>query len=256
VKKISFCIILYNKSIEESQTINTLVYYFKKNNILGDIVVFNNGPNLIKTQACKYLQVHNILINASLSRLYNKFITEFKAEYYVFMDDDTNLCEGYLNELSGNKNDIFFPRILCDGTEHYPVLKNNKIQTITSGLTLSSIFCKKIISKNGTIFDERFDLYGIDTAFCNLINKNKLPYSISDNIIEHDLSHISSGDNSFREIEVLLANSASLIQYFSIRLLLSVLYGQFKMIRSIKISVLFSSIISICLKRTIRTWRY
>jgi hypothetical protein len=89
-----------------------------------------------------------------------------------------------------------------------------------------------------------------------LINKIKLNYQISNSVIDHNLSHISSGNNDFREVEVLLSNSASLFPYFSFRLLLSVGYGNLKMIKNLKFNVLLSSLFSIILKRTIRTWRF
>ena len=112
----------------------------------------------------------------------------------------------------------------------------------------------KLIDKK--IFDERFDLYGIDTAFCYMVNKNKLNYTISKSIINHDLSHITSNCNEFREIEVLLSNSASLLPYFNFQLLLVVCYGQLKMLSKFKLNIFVSSFFSIILKRVIRIWRF
>ncbi len=256
MKKINFCIILYNKKISESDTIESLDNYFINNKILGDIVVFNNGPKKVEVLSRDYLICNQVLINASLSKIYNKFIDEYPADFYVFLDDDTFLTDEFLNELENINSDIFLPQISCNGEVHYPIIKSQSIQTITSGLTLSSKIIKDLKRHNNKVFDERFDLYGIDTAFCNMINKMKFNYEISISIIEHDLSHISSGNNDFREVEVLLSNSASLFPYFSFRLLLSVGYGNLKMIKKLKFNVLISSLFSIILKRTIRTWRF
>jgi hypothetical protein len=256
MKKINFCIILYNKKISESKTIVSLVNYFKKETMLGNIIVFNNGPTIVEHEYSEYIILNQVLVNTSLSKIYNKFISEYSADYYVFLDDDTTLDDEYLNELRLNSEDIIFPKISCNGKEHYPLVNNNKIQSITSGLVLSKNFCEELITKNQTVFDERFDLYGIDTAFCYMINNKRMHYSISNTTIEHDLSHISLGNNDFREIEVLLANSASIIPYFSFRLLLTVGYGQIKMIKKLKFKVLISSFFSIILKRTIRIWRF
>jgi len=255
MKKINFCIILYNKKISDSKSINSLIKYYRNSNDLCNIVVFNNGPNLVNEEYSEFIILNQILVNASLSKIYNKFIEEYISEYYVLLDDDTVLNKEYLDELQLNTQDIFIPRIHSANIEYYPVINNKNIQTITSGLCLSSNFCQERIRKNSSVFDERFDLYGIDTAFCYIVNKLNLKYTISRNSIEHDLSHISSGDNSFREVEVLLSNSASLISYFNFRLLALVLYGQLKMIKKLKFKVLLSSIVSFALKRTIRIWK-
>lgn len=255
-KKINFCIILYNKELSKSMSILSLINYYKKYGQLGDIVVFNNGPHLVEKTDTEYITLNQVLVNASLSKIYNKFINEYPADSYVFLDDDTILSEKYINELQLNKEDIFFPKILCQGIEEYPVIKKNKIQSVTSGLALSLEICILLKKEGNTVFDERFDLYGIDTAFCNKVNQKKLNYHISENAIEHDLSHISSGDNDFRDVEVLLANSVSLFPYFSFRLLLTVGYGQLKMIKKLKLSALLSSFFSIILQRTIRLWRF
>jgi hypothetical protein len=256
MKKINFCIILYDKKISESKSISSLLGYFEDNEVLGDIIVFNNGPRLVEEDYSKYITCHQVLINASLSKIYNKFINEYPADYYVFLDDDTVLNERYLDELQENEEDILFPRILCQGIEEYPIIKKNKIQSVTSGLALSSKICALLKKEEKSVFDERFDLYGIDTAFCNKVNQKKLNYYVSENTIEHDLSHISSGSNDFRDIEVLLANSASIFPYFSFRLLVSVVYGQLKMIKKLRFNVLLSSLFSMILQRTVRTWRF
>ena len=257
MKKISFCIVLFNKSYSQSLTINFLTEQLKNKLFLGDVVIFNNGPNMIKYEGKTPFTVHQVLVNASLSKIYNKFISEYNSDYYVFLDDDTSLSEDYLNELYNTSFEILVPQIFCQGKKHYPVVTtNNKIQTITSGLAISSTCCNALTKKYGTVFDERFDLYGIDTALCYRINSDKLPFSISDKIIIHDLSHISSQDNSFREVEVLLANSAALIKYFNIRLLLQTLKGISIALIRMKVAVVFSSFISFSLKRVIRTWKY
>lgn len=257
MNKISFCIILYNKKMSESSSILTLINYFINIEILGDIIVFNNGPNIIENEYPNHITLHQILINASLSKIYNKFINKYDANYYVFLDDDSSLSHNYLNELKKNKEDIFIPKIYCDGIIHFPVYdKKNDIQSITSGLTLSKKICNELILKHNSVFDERLDLYGIDTAFYYMVNEKKLNYTVSENYIQHDLSHITSGDNSFREVEILLANSASLIPYFRFRLLLRVGYGILKMFKKFKFRVVFSVFFSMLLKRTIRTWKY
>lgn len=255
MNKISFCIILYNKKMSESSSILTLINYFINIEILGDIIVFNNGPNIIENEYPNHITLHQILINASLSKIYNKFINKYDANYYVFLDDDSSLSHNYLNELKENKADIFLPRIYCKDIEYYPSIKKFSIQSITSGLTLSQKICKKLVVEYGSVFDERFDLYGIDTAFFYRLNKEHWPYVISHNKIDHDLSHITE-NNNFRQVEVLLANSAALIPYFRFKLLVSIGYMYILMLKKFKFKEIISSMFSIALKRVIRLWKF
>lgn len=255
MNKINFCIVLYDKTIQQSATVESISKYTLKYNVDARVIVFNNGPKLVSCEEFDSLTLNQVLINGSLSKIYNKFIDEYPAERYVFLDDDTELAEEYIDELVKSDYSILLPKISCLGEIHYPVLDRNGIQSVTSGLALSDLCIKEIKEIRKTVFDERFDLYGIDTAFFYLVNKHELSYRVSDHIIEHELSHISSDSNNFRDIEVLLANSAAFIPYFSFKLLLTVGYGNLKMLFKLNIRVVASSLASLLLSRTIRLWK-
>ena len=143
---INFCVVLYDKRIEDSDTVNELKLYFKKKNIDGNVVVFNNGPSEVDTPSEAYITVHQVLVNASLAKIYNKFIELYESDSYVFLDDDTKLNEEYIDEVIATDFNILFPRISCNNKIHYPVLANKKIQTITSGLALSNKFVNDFIN--------------------------------------------------------------------------------------------------------------
>lgn len=259
MNKINFCIILYDKSVNESKSFNSIKNFLIKNKISSTVVVFNNGPKATFYEFYDWLVVNQVLINGSLSKIYNKFINEYPAGRYVFLDDDTELTDEYIDELVESDFNILLPKISCLGKIHYPVLGRNGIQSVTSGLALSDSCIKeikKIKGNRGNVFDERFDLYGIDTAFFYFLNKHKLAYKVSDNVIEHELSHISTGSSDFRDVEVLLANSAALIPYFSFKLFLTVLSGNLKMLFKLKFSVMASSLVSLLLRRMIRLWKF
>lgn len=257
--KVRFCIVLYDKNIHDSVTVESISKYILKHNFDASIVVFNNGPRLVSFEELEWLTLNQVLINGSLSKIYNKFIDEYPAERYVFLDDDTKLTDEYIDELVKSDFNILLPKISCLGKIHYPVLGRNGIQSVTSGLALSDSCIKeikKIKGNRGNVFDERFDLYGIDTAFFYFLNKHKLAYKVSDNIIEHELSHISTGSSDFRDVEVLLANSAALFPYFNIKLFFAVCYGNLKMLLKFKFFVVTSSFVSLLLRRTIRLWKF
>lgn len=259
MNEINFCIILYGKSVNESNSFNSIKDFLIKNKISSTVVVFNNGPKATFYEIYDWLVVNQVLINGSLSKIYNKFVDEYPAERYIFLDDDTELTDEYIGELVESDFNILLPKISCLGKIHYPVLGRNGIQSVTSGLALSDSCIKeikKIKGNRGNVFDERFDLYGIDTAFFYFLNKHKLAYKVSDNIIEHELSHISTGSSDFRDVEVLLANSAALFPYFSIKLFFAVCYGNLKMLLKFKFFVVTSSFVSLLLRRTIRLWKF
>ena len=112
MNKINFCIVLYNKKLEDSLSLTSLICFFKKYNILGDVVVFNNGPEVVEEINLEYVICNQLLVNASLSKIYNKFIQEYPADFFVFLDDDTCLNKDYLNELRLNTEDILVFRFL------------------------------------------------------------------------------------------------------------------------------------------------
>ena len=106
MRRINFCIVLYNKDISESKAISDLKNHFEKNDFLGCIVIFNNGPNSVMTPKEDYIKLNQILINGSLSKIYNKFISEYPADLYVFLDDDTSVTKNYLDELNSIETTI------------------------------------------------------------------------------------------------------------------------------------------------------
>jgi hypothetical protein len=77
-------ILLYNKEIKDSATINSLVstdYHYAK------LVLWNNGPIPLKNIDCQILEslgyeatVEEILNNESLAVIYNKFLANNKAQ--------------------------------------------------------------------------------------------------------------------------------------------------------------------------------
>ncbi|UJF18550.1 hypothetical protein L0B53_16245 [Vibrio sp. SS-MA-C1-2] len=195
---ICFCIVLYNKEIASSNSISSI------SNLLNQgceknikVVVFNNGPHKISNDSVEWLEVNHVLINGSLSKIYNKFLEQYLSEKYVILDDDTTINKEFMDSVLLDEFNIMFPNIYCKGSKHYPVKDGKVVQTISSGLSLSYNGIKLIKKIRTTVFDESFELYGIDSEFCNFIYKNKLPYLLSEANLQHDLSHIN-GDGTFR----------------------------------------------------------
>ena len=248
-----FCVVLYNKKILESETICSLIKNIPKLEVKCRLVVFNNGPEIVETDDLpSFMIINQVLINGSLSKIYNKSIEIYHAKKYIFFDDDTCVNDSYIFELISKEFKVFCPKIYCQDVEHYPVINNRGIQTITSGLAISRCAVEEIKSVNGFIFDESFDLYGIDTAFCYFINRKSYSYTISDAFLEHQLSHVSGTSGEFRRKEVLLANSAALIKYFNVRLFLQTAGSIFWAIKRLQVKLLYKAFLSFISCKVIR----
>ncbi|MFM5019587.1 hypothetical protein ACEUDO_01240 [Aeromonas rivipollensis] len=248
-----FCVVLYNKKISQSETLISLRKYATSLDKKIKIVVFNNGPQIqIAEDFPDFISVHQVLINGSLSKIYNKFIDLYQANKYVFLDDDTNITKDYLSDILNVDFKVFMPKIKCQGIEHYPVVTSSGVQTITSGLAISHVAIQEIKGINGFVFDESFDLYGIDTAFCYFINKKKYQYTISNVHLEHQLSHMNGSSGEFRRKEVLLANSAALIKYFNVRLFFQMGSSLLWAVKSVQIKLLYKVFLSFISCKVIR----
>lgn len=249
-----FCVILYDTQPEACKTLSSLNKTLPK--ILPDaqIVVFNNGPKIVDITDKFDIKItlHNVLINGSLSKLYNKLICMYNANTYVFLDDDTEICLEYLAELKNHFYSILLPQIKCNGNLHYPIIKGKNIQTITSGLALTKSAIRHICSLQENVFDEALYLYGIDTAFCYALNKHKHPYTISKSFLEHNLSHITNENTNFRTKEVLVANCASIFKYPSLKLTFQVFTGLMRSLQKLDFQLFYRALCSMITQKAQR----
>lgn len=217
----AFLIVLYNKKISDSSTLSTLLSCDN-----AKVVIWNNGPYPLESKDVSNLEKMGLdvsfvetLHNESLSVIYNRFLNEYSSEKYVILDDDSSLNEEYLRSISEVKPDqvgmpiiqshgrITSPRInrkLCSG--HDTVIQDSdKISTIGSGLVIGCEIAKKLVDKYGSVFDERFYFYGIDTTFCFRLYDSGFTKHIK--IIpgfNHQLSRLETEEDSisdFRRLE-------------------------------------------------------
>ncbi|WOD06225.1 hypothetical protein [Marinomonas sp. GJ51-6] len=177
-----FLVLLYNKEFCESDTLSTLLPCDN-----AKVVIWNNGSYPLKSKDVSSLEEMGLdvsfvetLHNESLSVIYNRFLNEYSAEKYVILDDDSSLNEEYLKSISEVKSDqvgmpiiqshgrITSPRInrkLYSGGDSV-IQETDKVSTIGSGLVIGCDVINKLIVKYGSVFDERFYFYGVDTTFC------------------------------------------------------------------------------------------
>ena len=221
----AFLIVLYNKEIPESDTLKSLSsfdFYFGR----SKIVIWNNGPLSLKSNCFSFFEkvdadvtVLETLQNESLSVIYNRFFNEYSAKKYVILDDDSSLSEEYLKSISEVKPDqvgmpiiqshgrITSPRInrkLYSGGDRV-IQETDKVSTIGSGLVIGCDVVNKLTVKYGSVFDERFYFYGVDTTFCfRLFDSNLTKYIEIIPGFNHQLSRLEKEEGSisdFRRLE-------------------------------------------------------
>lgn len=181
---IAILVVLYNKKMKESKTLNTLI-----SRDLSSITlkIVNNGPEALEEDGYIWNELtgktHNVILenrieNAPLSTLYNEFISNFHSDYYIILDDDSDLSEYFFEHLTDSSIELIIPRIysIDDSKFYYPrqndrlvelndEINNNSVMSISSGLIMSKELVRLFKTHYRDIFDERFALYGIDTSF-------------------------------------------------------------------------------------------
>ena len=183
--ELSILVVLYNKKIQDSTTISSILQVSDKKKL--KLTIVNNGPEklfCVNEYFVGYNDFVNIkfyeyLENRSLSKIYNEFIHENKdSTYYIIFDDDSLFEPTLISNLENSQSDIVLPLIKSqsDNRVYYPMVNNtvvtpetalkiNGLISITSGLAVSNKLVGFMHQKFGAVFDENFALYGIDTSF-------------------------------------------------------------------------------------------
>jgi hypothetical protein len=239
-------VLLYNKEINESNTITSLL----KSNVQyqnARIVIWNNGPKHIETIDSVLLEnlgydvvIEETLNNESLAVIYNRFIAKNESKKYILLDDDSVLNPKYILASSQSKStDISMPIIYSEGEVRSPKIdeqpygqeteltSKNKVITIGSGLVIGIDIVNSLKENYKDIFDERFYLYGVDTTFCFRIYDSKLTEKIK--IIsgfEHSLSRLEKEDlktTKFRRLERSYDQGLTLKYYYPLSKAVSIM---------------------------------
>lgn len=216
-------IVLYNTDVESSATFQSLLKYRDTLDSDTKVIVWNNGPYYIKKQCVVDLEYEliNNVNNESLAKIYNLVIDEYMSERYIILDHDSSLTKEYLKEAIGvEQHNLGVPFIKCFGTaisplvNKHPILsaetinfgKLNTFFAIGSGLVIGRELALYIKSALGTVFDERFYLYGVDSTFFYRMNSLKLNQRISlISGFNHSLSKLDDNESAktkeFRKLE-------------------------------------------------------
>jgi hypothetical protein len=191
--ELSILVVLYNKTIRESETINSILKYEELFPKATKFVIWNNGPKYIKEKEFHSknkldVDFKETISNIPLSKIYNDFIKSHDAGKYIILDHDSKLSKEYIEDILLSKTIELILPIIRQGTIiQSPIFNNNKIpslnnindindikEAIGSGLCISKNLSDMITVQNGNVFDERFYLYGVDTSFFRRLHKLKI----------------------------------------------------------------------------------
>ncbi|CAM3031357.1 glycosyltransferase [Vibrio mytili] len=177
-------IVLYNKEISDSSTYHSLINYAGSLQTV-DLLIWNNGPNEISkhldekdTQKFKSVTIREDLSNAGLAKIYNYALGFRQNDYCIFLDDDSDLSTDYIESvLKTDRTACAVPILTHNGAVQSPTLKKMKVEGTTlpedrsrfravgSGVAVGTSVAHKLRATYGSVFDEHFLLYGVDTTF-------------------------------------------------------------------------------------------
>lgn len=217
--KTAILILLYNKEIRESRTVSSLIASSSQFEN-ARLILWSNGPRKLECYDVSKLvnlgyevEIVETLDNKSLAVIYNLFIERNEAEKYVFLDDDSSLNSGYIEEACCSiSTEVAMPVISSNGVAKNPKIKSltlnkghkvdpeDRVFTIGSGLVVGREVILKLFKHFSKPFDERYYLYGVDTTFCHRLYLSGLTKTVK--IIsgfDHSLSRFEDESDYVKE---------------------------------------------------------
>ncbi|WP_072198395.1 hypothetical protein [Klebsiella pneumoniae] len=263
---VSILVVVYNKTLEQSATINTLTKFsFYKRTRL---TIYNNGPMEITIESKQKKLFNEIfydsvlindLNNKPLSLLYNGFIEDNKeANKVIILDDDTEITKCFIDAIFSSTADLELPRIISKetGRIYYPMLSGD-ISQVDAELDLNSKFCMSIASglildrkllnefyrRELKLFDERYALYGVDSSFfkrLKMLVRNGVCFNAKTSCyVRHSLSLTDKEFSEFRFKERLWDTAISTRCYPSIWQYYMFFYNFVKLFKYRKVEYFF-----------------
>ena len=219
MQNITILVCLYNKSIDESNTIQSLL---KVSDLIKDAKIFIWDNSLKKldsrsfdllSQHFKNLRYNHTPENVVLSKVYNSVIEEQinTDSYLVLFDDDSDIPISFFNKLKEQIGlnpliNLFLPQIYSNAILVSPakdyliktrliktlkpgILNSNYVTAINSGMVISNR-----VFADGFRYNEKLSFYGTDNFFMRQYAQAYKELVIPDIKIEHDLSFNNSKD--------------------------------------------------------------
>jgi len=180
--------ILYNIELDQSASFKSIKGQ-SEHHLNVNLILWDNSPVPVREiDKCDELnhfpfRYFHTPENLSLAKIYNRIVETETFDYILLLDQDTKLPENYFSliqqAISDNLNNhLFLP--IVKNRDHmvspgqFQFFKGIHLKTIQSGLLPSKnllavasgmVISKKVFSKFKIRFDERLNLYGIDSKF-------------------------------------------------------------------------------------------
>ncbi|MEQ9901001.1 hypothetical protein ABRP59_15385 [Pectobacterium punjabense] len=232
--KITSIVIIYNSTLDDSDTLRSILASQTKN-IKLDILIWNNGPSILNEEdiqrflfSCQKkgigAKIFQDIRNLSLAKIYNFFIEENEFNFITILDQDSILPKDFFIRLNTvGDSDVIVPRIIANKDDKYVqcyphvydtpdimIPEGNiqcHIESAMSGITISKNAVDKIRSFRGYVFEEKLAFYGIDNDLFRTI-KTMENYKLSLcclNEIHHSLSVLDPKEvqSDFRIMETI-----------------------------------------------------
>ena len=218
--KINFLVVLYDCDFDKSKTLQSLAK--KKCNehrqVAYRLCIWNNGPKSLNNNCSAVLDslIQNGWIidnkedikNRPLSKIYNDFINNTDSDRYIILDHDSLVSKSFFDVIQEiGEHDLILPRIIVKNKVYYPtmngriiddneLIENNSVLSIGSGICIGKCLARCMVEDMGSVFDERFALYGVDTTFfLRLKNISRKIKILCKGEIFHSLSRLEIEDD-------------------------------------------------------------
>jgi len=237
-QQMSILVVLYNKKIQDSVTLDSILQVTCKENL--SLTIINNGPEKLSGiddfinnhKDFKNINFYEFLENRSLSKIYNNFLYDNQnAAFCIIFDDDSSFDSSLLLNVLKSNADIILPLIKNqkDSQIYYPISNNtivtsetaldiNGLISITSGLAISRKLINLMQNVYGPVFDENFALYGIDTSFFARLHRAREIHDklsiISQDVVLHSLSRTGSQPISNIRLRERLCDAALIARHY------------------------------------------
>lgn len=208
--KLVALVVLYKQTPEQSETVRCILHA-DRSAWDFQLVIWDNSPTQVSPAMIDQVRekIPNLIYicrpsNEWLSRVYNEVVSTVSFDYIMLLDQDTQLPQDYFNQVADTvikyaDQHLFLPQIFNSGKlvspgslvffkgKHWDSPKTGLIKSantlaITSGMLISDAYLKKYNIK----FDERLNLYGIDTKFMLEYAKNEQSLVVLPVQLKHD----------------------------------------------------------------------
>lgn len=238
-------VVLSGKTYKDSATLNCLMHKSYAN---AELVIINTGPDALRFDKdfihtlgfyVKSIDIKEYLDARPLSNIYNEILNEYaEVERFVLLDDDSCLCQDYLDNLDKfytDEIDLQIPHVRSkiDGKIHYPIIDESvakvadglvinptkNIRSLRFGLVVYRSAINKFWGIQRQIFDEHFSFYDDDNVFfeqIELLRDENLNMNIQVvNTLEHKLNCSNGRYSKWRVIARLKEGILPIKSYFT-----------------------------------------